>query len=321
MTPRCIRPGCEVNDIPGLVPPSLSAGIAAYGVWEVRRHERYLARIPLRVHVNGTRGKSSVTRLIAAGLRAGGRRTFAKTTGTMARMIRPDGTEVDVYRVGRPNIIEQTRVVRRAVEAGAEILVVECMAVAPELQPFSELRLIQSSIGVITNARADHLDVMGPSVDDVARTLAQTIPQRGHVFTAERERVHILEDFALQRGSLLHVSDTGSVTPAGMAGFSYLEHAENVALALDVCDHLGVCCRVALRGMHAATPDPGVLRSFIVRSGHSQVEFVNAFAANDPDSTLLIWERLGLQEARDGVKRIVLANCRKDRIQRSDRKR
>jgi poly-gamma-glutamate synthase PgsB/CapB len=306
-----------MNDILGFVPPILTASLSAYGVWEVRRHERHLARIPLRVHVNGTRGKSSVTRLIAAGLRAGGRRTFAKTTGTMARMIRPDGTEVDVYRVGRPNIIEQARVVRRAVEAGAEILVVECMAVAPELQPFSELRLIRSSVGVITNARADHLDVMGPTVDDVARTLAQTIPRCGHVFTAERERIHILENIALQRGSVLHLCDTGSVTAADIAGFSYLEHADNVALALAVCEHLGVPRRAALRGMHAATPDPGALRSFIVKSGLNQVEFVNAFAANDPDSTLLIWQRLGLQQPHDGLKRIVLANCRRDRLQRS----
>src|SRR3979409_2414631 len=140
-----------------------------------------LERIPVRVHVNGTRGKSSVTRLIAGGLRAGGRRVFAKTTGTMARMIHPDGSEVDVYRVGRPNIIEQIRIVRRAVACGAEVMVIECMAVSPELQPLSELRLIRSTVGVITNARADHLDVMGPSVDDVARALAQTAPRSGHL--------------------------------------------------------------------------------------------------------------------------------------------
>ncbi len=153
----------------GVLSACLVAGLASYGVWETRGHQRMLERIPLRVHVNGTRGKSSVTRLIAGGLRAGGRRTFAKTTGTMARIIWPDGSEGDVYRVGRPNIIEQIRIVRRAVESGAEALVMECMAVSPELQPISELRLIQSTVGVITNARADHLDVMGPTVDDVAR--------------------------------------------------------------------------------------------------------------------------------------------------------
>src|SRR5512143_640452 len=171
-----------------LVSATLAAGLAAYGVWETRRHQRHVERIPVRVHVNGTRGKSSVTRLIAAGLREGGVRTFAKTTGTMARMILPDGREMDVYRVGRPNIIEQTRIVRRAVEFGAQALVIECMAVLPELQPVAELRLVQSTVGVITNARADHLDVMGPGVDDVALALAETSPRNGHLFTAQRER-------------------------------------------------------------------------------------------------------------------------------------
>lgn len=283
----------------------------------MRRHERNLRRVPVRVHVNGTRGKSSVTRLIAAGLRAGGRRTLAKTTGTMARLIRPDGSEVDVFRIGRPNIIEQTRIVQRAVEASAEALVVECMAVLPELQPVAELRLVQSTVGVITNCRADHLDVMGPTVDDVARALSETCPQRGHLFTAERERAHILADMAKRRGTTLQVTDPETVTPADLAGFTYVEHAENAALALAVCAHLGVERGVALAGMHAATPDPGVLRRYTVHVGERTVEFVNAFAANDPDSTLLIWQRLGLEAAEPGVQRIVLANCRPDRIQRS----
>jgi len=289
----------------------------AYGVWENRHHLETLRKLPIRVHVNGTRGKSSVTRLIAAGLRGGGRRTFAKTTGTMARMILPDGVEVDVYRVGKPNIIEQTRIVRRAVECDAEIMVVECMAVMPELQPIAELRLIQSHIGVITNARADHLDVMGPGVDDVALALAQTAPCKGHLFTAERERAHLIARVANARGSEVHVTDDSTVTAAELAGFSYFEHAENLALALAVCAHLGVDRASALRGMYAATPDPGVLRRYTVESGNKRITFVNAFAANDPDSTLLIWQRLGLEQRQPGVKRIVLANLRDDRLQRS----
>ena len=295
----------------------LTAGLAAYGVLELRRHERNLARIPVRVHVNGTRGKSSVTRLIAGGLRAGGRRTFAKTTGTMARMIQPDGREVDVYRVGQPNIIEQTRIVRRAVEAGAEVLVVECMAVTPEIQPVSELRLVRSTVGVITNARADHLDVMGPTVDDVAKALGETLPVNGQAFTAERQRLGILEAIARRRGTALQVADERDVSGADLGGFSYIEHAENVAVALAVCAHLGVGRETALRGMQQAAPDPGVLRRYIVRTGEKRVEFVNAFAANDPDSTLLIWQRLGLERREPGVQRIVLANCRPDRLQRS----
>jgi poly-gamma-glutamate synthase PgsB/CapB len=300
-----------------IVSALLTAGLAAYGVWENRTHLATLVRVPTRVHVNGTRGKSSVTRLIAAGMRSGGIRTFAKTTGTMARIIDPEGREVDVYRVGRPNIIEQTRIVRRAVEARAAALVMECMAVAPELQPLSELRLIRSTVGVITNCRADHLDVMGPTTDDVAWHLAQTCPVGGHLFTAERERRHILEAVARDRGATLHGIDDSEVSARDLGGFGYFEHAENVALALAVCAHFGVDRVSALEGMHAMTPDPGALRRYTVRSGDKTVEFVNAFAANDPDSTLLIWQRLGLDVPSPGRLRMVLANCRPDRLQRS----
>ena len=79
---------------------------------EVVRHRRALRRIPVRVHVNGTRGKSSVTRLIAAGLRAGDKRVVAKTTGTLARVILPGERELAVFRPLGANVREQIRIVR-----------------------------------------------------------------------------------------------------------------------------------------------------------------------------------------------------------------
>ncbi len=74
------------------------AALVALGWIERRLHRRRLARIPIRIHVNGTRGKSSVTRLIAGGLRAGGIVTCAKTTGTLARLILPGGQQRPIAR-------------------------------------------------------------------------------------------------------------------------------------------------------------------------------------------------------------------------------
>ena len=56
---------------------------------EAIRLRRGLGAVPIRIHVNGSRGKSSVTRLIAAGLRESGLRILAKTTGSRARLILP----------------------------------------------------------------------------------------------------------------------------------------------------------------------------------------------------------------------------------------
>jgi poly-gamma-glutamate synthase PgsB/CapB len=292
-------------------------GMAAYLSYEAHRHRRTLAEIPIRIHVNGTRGKSSVTRLIASGMRAGGYRTVAKTTGTKPRFIFPDGAEAPIARAGKPNIIEQVRIVRRARDQGAQALVIECMAVKPELQKVAEDKLIRATVGVITNVRADHLDEMGPTVTDVARALAGTTPRRGILFTAEPTHLGPLIEQAHRRESAIAVSRPDAVTDAMMAGFTYFEHKENVALALAVTGWFGIDSDSALAGMHAATPDPGALRIHNLNIFGTSITFVNAFAANDPDSYRILWERLAPWRPREG-KLVALVTCRKDRISRAE---
>src|SRR6188768_2254174 len=134
------------------------------GIGEQRRHHRNLHSIPTRIVVNGIRGKSSITRLCAGALRGGNILTVAKTTGTAARFISPDGEEEPVYRkFGLANIVEQIDIVRRAAAFKPDALVIECMAVLPDLQEVNEQKLIQSTVCVICNVREDHLMEMGPT--------------------------------------------------------------------------------------------------------------------------------------------------------------
>lgn len=296
-----------------------TAVLSALGAAERYQHQRALRRIKTRIHVNGTRGKSSVTRLIAAGMRAGNIRTCAKTTGTLARMIMPNGSEYPVYRPSRANVIEQLRIVRTAAEVEAEALVIECMAVQPHLQALSEDVFVQSTHGVITNARADHLDVMGPGEVDVALALAATTPYGGTLITGERRHLSVFEAAAKDRGSKLvgiQPEDVAAITPEDLARFSYTEHAENLALALRVCEEFGIERATALQGMWAASPDPGALTAVDVEFFGRQLTFVNAFAANDPESTGRIWN-MTFDRYPDREKRVAVVNCRADRPDRS----
>ena len=70
-----------------------------FGWFENTMHIRALENIPLRIHVNGSRGKSSGTRLVAAGLRAGGLKVLAKTTGSAPRIIDKNGIDNDNHRL------------------------------------------------------------------------------------------------------------------------------------------------------------------------------------------------------------------------------
>ena len=62
-----------------------------------------------------------------------------------------------------------------------------------------------------------------------------------------------------------------------------------MALALRVCDDLGVERGVALQGMWAAKPDPGAMTAHEMDFFGRRINFVNGFAANDPESTERIW--------------------------------
>ncbi len=293
----------------------LALAYLLYGVLEYRFHLRNLQAVPLRVHVNGTRGKSSVTRLIAAGLRAGGIRTSAKTTGSAARYIHPDGSEEPVSRPGPPNIREQIGVVHRAAREGSRALVIECMALQPQLQFLSERRIVKAAVGVITNARPDHLDVMGPTVDDVAAALAGTVPKGTAIYTAEHERNGPMREAAEELGSEYHEIHEKDF-PADIAhGFDYVEHRENIALALAVCEKLGVPQDVALNGMRTAQPDIGALTIQRVNVEGKSLEFVNAFAANDRESTAAVWN--AVEPRSDAGRKVIgIVSMRADRPDR-----
>ena len=260
------------------------------GLLEFRSHQLVLSSIPVRIHVNGTRGKSSVTRLIAAGLRAGGRRTFAKTTGTAPRVIDAEGIDRIIHRLRSPSIGEQVRLLKYFSAEKPDVVVMECMAVQPQYQWISEHQMVKSDIGVITNARPDHLDEMGPTDVDVVRSLCNSVPVDGTLITAEEKHKNILAKVAEQNGSEFLHSDEGSITDSELNKFSYIEHPQNIAIALDVCKKMGIKRDVALTGMHSVKPDLGALIVWKLKGENGSLQFVNGMAANDPVSTLQIWK-------------------------------
>ncbi|RTE86965.1 MULTISPECIES: poly-gamma-glutamate synthase PgsB [Gammaproteobacteria] len=308
-------------DIPVLlaIVAGLWIALVFAGALEALKHRWLVSRVPVRVHVNGTRGKTSVTRLIAAGLRSGGKRVCAKTTGSAAAITDPNGREFPIYRISGANIIEQMRTLKRMSKLKPDIVVMECMALQPQYQSLSELRMVRSNVGVITNARPDHLDVMGPKEEDVALALAGSTPVKGNLFTAERDLLPTFEHSCKDRQSQLHgvtLEEVEAISDDTMSLFRYAEHKENVALALNVCEHLGVERDKALKGMTKLEPEPGAMQVLHVSYFKREIVFVNGFAANDPESTGKIWENM-VDKFGKGRKKIMLINCRADRPHRS----
>lgn len=68
--------------------------------------------------------------------------------------------------------------------------------------------------------------------------------------------------------------------------------------------------------MWRVTPDPGALTIWHITIGGKRVRFLNAFAANDPESTAVIFQRLGLKPNSERPL-VLVFNARQDRPRRS----
>src|SRR6266567_5589937 len=219
--------------------------IAFLGNREWRNHKRRLESIPIRIHVNGSRGKTGTCRLIGAALRANGLRVVTKTTGKMPAIIDIWGNERIIRVVesgGFPegNIREQKDVVKFATKQHAQALVVECMALAPESQSVSEEKLIRATIGVITNVRHDHLDVIGPDLVSATRYLCRMIPRNQVVVTCEEKLLPTIREEAAKRSAAVVSADPSTVPDSIIEAFPYITFKENLAIALKVSQLLGL---------------------------------------------------------------------------------
>ncbi|MEA3110196.1 MAG: gamma-polyglutamate synthase [Gammaproteobacteria bacterium] len=260
------------------------------------RHRARLRAVPVRIHVAGTRGKSTTTRMIAAGLRAGGRKVLAKTTGSEPRLILPNGTESIWPRRGPAAVREQTRLFAKASQLGVDTVVVECMAIRPEFIWASEKHLVQATTAVITNTRPDHFEDIGPDTDAAARAAHWVVPANGQLIVTAEAMTPELQALSDRRRTSVTVVDTAGLAPK----------AFDRALALTVCAAHGVAADIAGPAMDADTDD---LANFIERTldiGGKRVRFANAFACNDVASLALLWPQPSNTD-------IVLLNARPDR--------
>ena len=290
----------------------------AIGIGAIERFSAAKARraVPIRIHVNGTRGKSTVTRLIRSALAEGGIPCLGKTTGTAARYILPDGSEKPVRRLARPSIREQCSALVLGKKLGVRALVAECMAIKPELQWVSENKILLSTIGVITNARIDHVEEMGGSLEEITRSLGNTVPKKGILFTSDPLVAGILEPRAMERQTkLVLVRALDPETIKGRPGFGRIDAEaprwwlENAGIALAVAEFCGVERDIALRGIAKAKPDPGAARFVEPWEG---IRALDASAANDPESLLeLVRTMVGYDK-----KLLFVYNNRQDRLPR-----
>ncbi len=215
-----------------------------------------------------------------------------------------------------PNIGEQKEVMKETVERGANAIVSECMAVNPDYQIIFQEELLQANIGVIVNVLEDHMDVMGPTLDEIAEAFTATIPYNGHLVITDSEYTDFFKEKAAERNTEVIIADNSKITDEYLRKFEYMVFPDNASLALGVAQALGIDEETAFKGMLNAPPDPGAMRILPLLSTKEPGHFVNGFAANDASSTLNIWKRVK-EIGYPTDEPIVIMNCRADRVDRT----
>ncbi len=280
-----------------------------------------LRNVRLRICVTGTRGKSSVTRLIASVLREAGVKTLAKTTGSKPVWILPDGTEREVRRAGRPSILEQKKVLRAAVRFHADAVVAEMMSIKPECLRVESQKLLRPQILIITNVRLDHVEDMGRTKPEIAESMAAAIPCKGTALVSEEEFYPAFQEAAERAGATV-VRVPEALRPREFLrgqGRAFREFDENIKTALAVANFLKIQEETARLGIQKARPDFGSLKIFKVRLADPVRTWhvASVFAANDPESTGKALVHLKRQGGAFPGKMIGLLNLRQDRGDRS----
>ena len=240
--------------------------------------------IPARVLVTGSRGKSSVVRMLHAGFSALGVETWARITGVDPRELGPRKTRSILRSAGAH--VGEMHWWLKGLPSTAGAVVLENSAVTPDLQELAA-EWLDPSLTVFTNAVPDHQEAWGTMPGAAAHALAGGVPRGGTVvLPASMEYERPVLDLLQKRDCRIIPAETGqgADTPHGAA---------NLGLAIEALRLLGMDSLEACRAMRELPPDRYDFR--VLEAGG--VELAMAFSANDAASTRRLFGSLGWAEA------------------------
>jgi gamma-polyglutamate synthase len=273
--------------------------------------KKRVRNIHLRIHVNGTRGKSSVSEYIAAGLRTN-KNVLCKVTGVKPTIIYPDGKKEIIKRKGRARVKEQFEMVRLASKLHVDALVLECMSILPELQ-IVESRNLTPQIYVITNIRDDHREEMGVALDEQAKAICSAIPRNTTVLTSEDKFLPLIKQYSRKKNC--NLISVNKLDPEYLSRIPDGIFDVNIALALEACAIAGIDKETAFANiLNAINNNPVPMLEFLDKN--KSIRFVDGFAVNDVPSArgfLQYWKN----KFDEPEELLVILNTRNDRPLRS----
>lgn len=269
--------------------------------------------IAVKVHINGTRGKSTITKYIYAGLKENGFKVMGKVTGEIPTLLLPDGTSKTIKRRGSARVQEQFNIIRKAHRKNVDALVLECMSIDPILQKLESF-VFNPHIYIISNIRDDHREKMGSTLDEQVQSICSAIPSNSKVIACESSYMDTIKKIALKHKS--EFVEAINLYDEEKKRIPQNAHEINIRLALTACIESGISREIAFEGILKQVDTIESPIYSIPHANHKQY-FLNAFSVNDIPSVrdyLKHWTN----ELNITDKMVVVFNTRSDRPLRTD---
>lgn len=276
--------------------------------------EKYLiassiSKIPVRILVNGTRGKSTVVKNISSLLRSNNIKTFSKITGATPTYFLDDTLPTEIRRNGGARITEQFKMIRNAAKNNSDAIVLECMSINPELQKI-ESKVLQPQYYIITNIREDHLEEMGSNSEEWIDAICSAIPDNCTVVTAEKKYFKEIQEYAVKKNcKVISISSDMVNTDINSFGFQ----SENFKISSAILKDMNLIDYKSIDEI--VTPGYEKIVNELILN-EFRVKFVNGFAINDVPSAQMLIDELK-QKSLFHSDVIIIFNSRADRPIRS----
>ena len=265
-------------------------------------------QIGVKIHVNGTRGKSSITKYIYAGIKEDHLKVLAKITGEIPTLYKPDGSHSVIKRRGSARVQEQFNILRKAKKEEVDAMVLECMSIDPVLQKL-ESSFYKPCIYVICNIRDDHREKMGDTFEEQLQSICSAIPKNSKVIAGDSDYVETIKKYTKTQNSKF--INAISLTEAERNLIPKTAHEINVQLALTACIEAGISRDKAFKGILKQIDSEGSPLYPISQTQNPQY-FLNAFSVNDIASVHEYLEHW-TSELKIKEKLTVVFNTRSDR--------
>jgi len=267
---------------------------------------RALTKIPLRIMVNGTRGKSTTVRILFELLRTAGQTVYAKTTGDWPQLFQPDGSLKTLKRMAPASIIENRHILWRWATRRPDALILECMALQPETQHILGRAIFRPTVTVITNILPDHKEVMGATLQDIGRSIAECLRRDTELFITQTYAGMLPEHSNNGRRHPLQI--TRCPFPLPNIPQSILDESWTLIRA--------VAARLQINASAASSVFQNVWQeidtAFDQKNRRHRLCFYNLFSVNDIESAGRFIDHL-LKQQEPGAKTVFYLNCRADR--------